>query len=151
MAPFPLNRNPVDYARSGLAPLPASIAAADTPPVYAWVARLPASAVIAELPLGEPLFDIRYEFYSTHHWRPLVNGYSGGAPRDYESLTQALEDVATRPDRAWDALRGSRATHAIVHEAFYTNGGGQQLSEWLRARGAREVAVLGSDRVFALR
>jgi hypothetical protein len=148
--PFPINRNTIDYKQAGLAPLPASISIADVPPVYDWIARLPASAAIAELPLGEPSFDVRYQFYSTRHWRRLVNGYSGGAPRDYESLTEALKDVGSRPDRAWDLLVASRATHAIVHEGSYTNGGGVRLSAWLRARGAREVAVLGSDRVFAL-
>ena len=43
-------------------------------------------------------------FYSTLHWRRLVNGYSGGAPREYELLTESLKDVATRPDRAWQAI-----------------------------------------------
>jgi hypothetical protein len=32
-----------------------------------------------------------------------VNGYSGGAPPDYEILTESLKDAATRPGRAADA------------------------------------------------
>ena len=77
------------------------------------------SAVILELPLGEPAFDIRYMFYSTLHWKPLVNGYSGGEPPDYELLDTSLQDVTTRPDRAWQALLDSRATHVVVHEALF--------------------------------
>ena len=147
--PMPINQNATDYKQAGLAPLPASVA--DTPAVYRFAAQLPAPAVLMELPLGEPAFDIRYMFYSTRHWRRLVNGYSGGAPPDYEMLAESLKDVATRPDRAWQAIAGSTATHAIVHEASYTGGGGRAVSLWLQSRGAREVAAFGSDRVFELR
>jgi len=89
-------------------------------------------------------------FYSTLHWKPLVNGYSGGAPPGYELLDTSLQDVATRPDRAWRALLDSQATHVVVHEAFYAGDGGSRISNWIRGRGGREVAAFGTDRVFAL-
>ncbi len=150
--PIPINQNSTDYRQAGLVALPPSISTgAGVPGVYRFVAQLPASAAIVELPLGEPAFDIRYMFYSTTHWKPLVNGYSGGAPPDYEMLTESLKDVATRPDRAWDALVASRATHAIVHEGFYAGDRGPQLSAWIRTRGGREVASVGTDHVFQLR
>jgi hypothetical protein len=150
--PIPINQNATDYTQAGLAPLPASVAIGSAAPeVYRFVATLPSSTVLMELPLGEPAFDVRYMFYSTLHWKPLVNGYSGGAPQEYEMLTESLKDLATRPDRAWQAIADSTATHAVVHEASYTNGGGSRLSGWLRARGATEVATFGTDRVFALR
>jgi hypothetical protein len=147
--PIPTNQTSADYKQTGLAPLPRSVAiGATVPAVYRYAAQLPASAVLIEFPLGEPAFDIRYMFYSTLHWRRLVNGYSGGAPLEYEVLTESLKDLATRPDRAWQAIAGSTATHAIVHEASYANDGGMRLSAWLRTRGAREVASFGTDHVF---
>lgn len=150
--PMPINQNSTDYKQAGLAPLPASVAiGSEAPEVYRFVATLPSSTVLMELPLGEPAFDVRDMFYSTLHWKRLVNGYSGGAPPQYEMLTESLKDVATRPDRAWQAIADSTATHAIVHEASYTNDGGPRLSAWLRARGGREVAAFGTDHVFALR
>jgi hypothetical protein len=149
--PIPINQSSTDYTQSGLAPLPASVTTAPAPEVYRFVAQLAPSAVVIELPLGEPAFDIRYMFYSTTHWRRLVNGYSGGAPPQYAVLTEAFKDIATRPDRAWQALVDSTATHAIVHESFYANDRGRRLSDWLRARGAREAATFGPDRVFELR
>jgi hypothetical protein len=106
--------------------------------------------VLIELPLGEPAFDIRYMFYSTSHWKRLVNGYSGGAPIEYEFLTESLKDTASRPARAWRALLDSTATHVVVHEAFYKGDRGARLSAWLRAQSAREVAAFDSDRVFAM-
>jgi len=150
--PIPINQNSTEYKQAGLAPLPASVATGTAAPdVYRYLARLPPSAVVVELPLGEPAFDVRYMFYSTTHWKRLVNGYSGGAPVDYEFLTESLKDLRSRPDRAWQALAGSSATHVIVHESSYLEEGGRPLSDWLRTRGAQEVASFGPDRVFALR
>ena len=84
-------------------------------------------------------------FYSTLHWKPLVNGYSGGAPPDYELLDTSLQDVTTRPDRAWQALVDSRATHVIVHEASYVRDAGRRDQRGSAARGGREVARFGGD------
>ena len=149
--PIPINQNDTGYTQAGLAPLPASVAIGPAAPeVYRFAAQLPASAILLELPLGEPAFDVRYMFYSTLHWKRLVNGYSGGAPSEYETLTESLKDRATRPDRAWQAMTHSAATHAIVHESSYANDGGPTLSAWLRARGAREIAAFGTDHVFLI-
>src|SRR3954469_519842 len=98
--PIPINQNSADYRQRGLAPLPDSIAVGSAAPeVYRFAAQLPESAVLLELPVGEPAFDVRYMFYSTLHWRRLVNGYSGGAPPAYALLTEALKDREARPDR----------------------------------------------------
>jgi hypothetical protein len=133
------------------APRPLFVAAGDDPPpVYGFIAQLPPSSVVIELPLGEPAFDVRYMWYSTLHWKRLVNGYSGGAPPHYEFLREALKDVATRPDRAWPAIVESSATHAVVHEGAYADERGRLFGDFLRARGARAVAVFGTDRVFQL-
>jgi hypothetical protein len=149
--PMPINQNSTDYKQPGLTPLPPSVAmGAAAPEVYRFVAQLPAAAVLLELPLGEPAFDVRYMFYSTLHWKRLVNGYSGGFPWSYEMLTESLKDASTRPDRAWQALTASAATHVIVHEGAYINDGGRRLSDFLRARGARDVGAFGSDRAFLL-
>ena len=149
--PIGVNENWVVYKQPGLQPLPATLtlepAAAET---YRFVAALPAQSAIVELPLGEPAFDIRYMLYSTRHWKPLVNGYSGGEPDDYAYLNHSLQDLWTRPERAWNALAASRATHAIVHEQFYTGDRGSLVSAWLRSNGASEVGTFGGNRVFAL-
>jgi hypothetical protein len=149
--PIPINQNSTDYAQSGLAPLPPFVAIADdVPAVYRFIAQLPPSSVVVELPLGEPAFDVRYMFYSTFHWKRLVNGYSSGAPLQYEFLSEAVKDVATRPDRAWQAIADSTATHAVLHEGAYVDERGRRFGDFLQAHGAREVAVFGTDRVLAL-
>jgi hypothetical protein len=147
-APIPINQTSSDYARPGLAPLPPLTRTA--PPVYEFLRTLPADSAIVELPLGEPAFDVRYMFFSTTHWRPLVNGYTGGRPAEYELLDQTLQDLFTQPERAWTVLRAARPTHAVVHEGFYASGRGALVSDWLRSRGAHEIGTFGADRVFAL-
>jgi hypothetical protein len=147
-APIPINQNSADYKRPGLAPLPVLDPAA--PPVYDFIASLPRTASLVELPLGEPAFDVRYMFYSTRHWRHLVNGYTGGQPPGYELLDRSLQDLFTRPARAWAVLASVRATHAIVHEAMYSDGLGPQVSDWLAMNGAKEIAAFGRDRVFEM-
>jgi hypothetical protein len=148
--PLPTNYSSADYLQPGLAPLPATLETEASRTLYAAVAGLPDTAAIVELPLGEPAFDIRYMFYSTRHWKRLVNGYSGGQPVDYGLLDQSLRDVTTRPGQAWQALRNTRATHAIVHEAFYADRRGGQISDWLRRNGAKESGSFGTDRIFEL-
>jgi len=149
--PLPLNGNAFDYKQRDLAPLPGHIETGPAaPPVYQFIAGLPSSAMVIEFPFGEVAFEARYMFYSTIHWRPLVNGYSGGAPTEYGLLTERLKDTFRRPEFAWQALSSSGATHAVVHEAGYTGGRGHQVSDWLRVHGARELAAFGDDHVFEL-
>ena len=73
---------------------------------------LPASAVLLELPLGEPAFDMRYMFYSTRHWQRLVNGYSGGAPLDVRAPDRGAEGRRhpPRPGLAGDRRLDRHAT-----------------------------------------
>ena len=149
--PIPINQNDTAYRQAHLAALPGRVSTADARELYDFVASLPREAAIVELPLGEPAFDVRYMFASTRHWKRLVNGYSGGAPAEYEQLDQNLQDALSRPDRAWASLAATGATYAIVHEAGYTDGRGAAIRDWLRSRGAREVASFGADRVLALR
>ena len=149
--PLPLNGNDTNYKQPDLVALPPFVATGDgVPRVYRMVAQLPPSAVVLELPFGEVAFEARYVFYSASHRRPLVNGYSGGAPAEYGLLAEALKDLHRDPDRAWRALASSEATHVIVHERSYADGRGAEIAEWLRRHGAAELANVDGDRMFAL-
>jgi hypothetical protein len=144
-APIPINQNDTNYQQRHLAALPDRVSADDKRDLYAYVAQLPSTAAIVELPLGEPAFDVRYMIASTRHWKPLVNGYSGGVPAAYGLLTQTLQDFLERGDRAWELLAATGATHAIVHEGSYADGLGDAVTAWLRSHGAREVAAFPAD------
>jgi hypothetical protein len=150
--PLPMNENSTDYKQSGLAPLPGTLAIGSaTPDVYRFVAQLPPSSALIEMPFGEIAFETRYMFYSTTHWRPLVNGYSGGAPDQYGLWAERLKDVLDLPEPAWRAVTESRATHIIVHEDGYAGDRGQQISNWVRAHGGQELGEFGTDHLFRVR
>jgi hypothetical protein len=140
--PLSLNDNSVDYKQADLVPLPPFVTMGDrVPEIYRAVASLPSSSAILELPFGEVAFEVRYEFYSTNHWRRLLNGYSGGSPIEYGLLVETLKDALVRPEPAWESLSHSGATHALVHEASFEGNHGRRLSDWLRSHGASEVAA----------
>jgi hypothetical protein len=122
----------------------------EAPEVYRTLLRQPEDSVLLELPLGQPDYDVRAVYYSTIHWRPLINGYSGFFPPYYGLLTTALSEIPRHPDVSLEAIRSSGATHAIVHEAAYRNGEGEATSEILRSAGAVEVFRDGSDVLLRL-
>jgi hypothetical protein len=88
--------------------------------VYDWLRTQPAG-VLAEVPLPVPpaelgLFSGQFDFLSTFHWRPMINGYSGTYPGHYVRLLAETRDFPS--DTSLAALRGAGVTHLIVHERF---------------------------------
>lgn len=124
---------------------------AGAPTVYREMARQPPDSVLVELPIGQPDYDLRAMYYSTVHWRPVVNGYSGFFPPHYGLLAAALSEMGRHPDVSLQALRDSGATHAIVHEGAYLGAEGTDASALLGGAGAVEVFREGSDVLFLLR
>jgi hypothetical protein len=120
------------------------------PAVYGEMARQPEDSVLVELPLGQVDYDIRAVYYSTVHWRRIVNGYSGFFPPHYGLLRTALSDVPRHPDVSIQALHTSGATHVIVHENAYLEGEGQATSAALLAGGAVELFRQDSDVLLRL-
>ena len=121
-----------------------------TPAIYRAVEGLPAEAVLVEFPFGSSPYELRYMFYSIEHRRRLANGFSGALPASYLARRSALGAVLGEPDRAWGALAGSGATHAVVHEAAWRRGKGKKVTAWLERHGARRLAVAGDDVLLAL-
>jgi hypothetical protein len=109
------------------------------------MARQAEDSVLLELPLGQPDYDLRAMYYSTIHWRPIVNGYSGFFPARYASLTKTLSEIPRHAEESLEAIRASGATHAIVHEGAYFDGEGQTTTALLRRAGAVELFREGSD------
>ena len=130
---------------AGAAPLPAR-----APKIYFEGVRASGDGVLAELPLGATDFDLRAMFYSTAHWRPILNGYSGFYPIHYGPLASALTQIPRHPELSVRALRSAGATHALVHEGAYLGNEGAETSAALRNHGAVELYRDGADVLFAL-
>ena len=122
------------------------------PAVYRFLKSLPApGTVVVEFPLGEWAYEVRYVFYSTAHWHPLLNGYSGHFPLSYHLNATHLRHPLDYPDASWETLMKSGATHAVVHGPYYRDDEGERIGRWLVERGAKLAGEFDGDRVFQLR
>jgi hypothetical protein len=148
-APFVVNgMSPVQ----GLATPPARLELPRrAPSVYRAVGQLPTEAVIVDLPLGQPDYDLRAMYYSIERWRRIVNGYSGFFPPEYGSVKVALSEIPRHPDVSMETLHELGVTHLIVHEAAYLDAEGRDTTGTLRNLGAVEVFRDRSDVLLALR
>ena len=111
------------------------------PPAYEWLRSQP-PGVVAEFPMptmhNAPLHEGQFQFLSTFHWRPLVNGYSGTWST---RQVRFLEAVKGFPDaRAMDALRAAGVSYVLVHERFLQEGKYTRIVEALRRAPGLEQA-----------
>ena len=91
----------------------------ELPRIYKHVDSLPSDAVLIELPIaiGESEqkleADARYMYFSTFHWRRLVNGYSGFIPQAYMELVNVILGAA--PKVAFSALKAFGVQYILAH------------------------------------
>jgi len=115
-------------------PLPLTRAATRPSPLALWLQQQPTS-VLLELPVPRlnqlPGRDPNYQYESTFHWQPLINGYTSYIPPHYERF---LHDMVRFPDeRSAAALRASGADLVLVHTQWFkesTSPG--EVMGWLR-------------------
>jgi hypothetical protein len=121
------------------------------PPVYRWLAGQPKDDVVLEVPLrggAGTFFEPRYVYFSTYHWRPLVNGYSGYVPTSYAEIAWQVRNL---PDRySIDYLGALGVGHLILHTAYMTQA---MAGRWYPdpPAGLEKVAEFGTDIVYAIR
>jgi hypothetical protein len=142
---------PMNLPTALVRPLPARIYPPHSaPPVYRAIASLPERAVVAELPFGEATWELRYVYYSTVHWRRLVNGYSGFFPAGYAWRSARLSRLPERQNESWNALTEAGTTHVVLHRDGFSAEQADQIVEWLESKGAHELGRFGSDVLFEL-
>ena len=141
---------------SGSAPLPLAQVQRSTPSVYTALDTFldpQHRSVVIELPMTSG-FNVVYMFWSTRHWRSLVNGYSGYAPRDFEETTTCM---CTFPDDESIArLQALNVGHVLIHEAYYSE---PERTALLLATARRPDLIpvgryrdwIGTTQVFALK
>ena len=90
------------------------------PEVYKWLANEKDDFAIVELPTGyftptgnNLWYDTKYMYYSTYHWKKLVNGYSGFFPPGYISI---LDHLQTFPSNdSINLLQQLGVKYVIIH------------------------------------
>ncbi len=146
-APMPINYT---WGEGEIQPPPRVEPQSSAPAVYRQLASMSEAKIVTEFPFGDPAWELRYVYYSTVHWKRLVNGYSGAFPQSYRVRVARLQQAAENPDAAWQALRDTGTTHVIVHEAAYPSGGAEFVKQWLIAHGAIEHGRFRTDVLFEL-
>jgi hypothetical protein len=110
-------------------PIPTRVVATTPAPADRWLATLPDDTVILELPVPSVSslwgWETSHELQSTHHWRRLVNGYSGFLPRSYGHTLALME---TFPDAASiTRLRNLSVDYVVVRRRYFSSDGYARL------------------------
>jgi len=147
VVPLPLNGEAVAVGHQN----PPTVVSTAPTALTRAIDALPPRAVLIELPFGDISWEIQYLYSSIFHWRRLVNGYSGDVPARYVRVRDALYLLPEEGgDRAWQTIRQSGATHAIVHELAYGPARTALMRTWLEERGARFLTHAGDGWIYAL-
>jgi hypothetical protein len=138
------------YAAGGLRHPDTVVYAADeAPAVYRHLAEAPrGSVVLLEFPFGDHSWDLRHVYYSTVHWHPLLNGYSGFFPPSFMRRVAVWGRPLATPEAAWRAVVESGATHVVVHGRAYAGSEQPAPDAWLVSHGARPAGTFGVDRLY---
>ncbi len=130
-------------------PIPYS-SAPETPAVYRWLADVPGSTPIVELPLP----DVRrqrnnavYLYWSTSHFKPMANGFAAFVPPVYAELVQSMKGFPD--DQGVEALRRLGFRYVIFHRDRYLRFRAEQLEGRMhRQNGLRRVYRTQNETVY---
>jgi hypothetical protein len=131
----------------------------EPPAVYRWMAAQPGREPIVHLPMLDvyglerrPAFhESIYMVYSTHHWRPLINGYSGIEPLSYVRIRSLMWTFPAEP--FLDLLRQAGTHYVVVHRKGYGPFQWARLERGMKealGRSLVEVVSLDGDTVYEL-
>jgi hypothetical protein len=118
------------------------------PEVYRWIAGRPDIRAILELPVRPNSTECAYMYFSTVHWKPLANGYSGYRPASHRALAERMRFLPD--DAGLDLIQDLWLSHLVVHEDQLRVGPGR-LAAWEARYLGRRVALVhvsGPDRVY---
>jgi len=103
------------YVPVGVAITPAGD---DIPDVYKWLSNESGEFTIVELPTGNMRantldYDTKYMYYSTYHWKKLMNGYSGFFPPKYLEILELLQTFPSH--ESISVLKSLQIKYVIIH------------------------------------
>jgi hypothetical protein len=122
------------------------------PAIYRQLASLPAHAVVS-LPdyIGGPEWfqESDYQYYSTAHWHPIVNGYARTEPPGY---LDRITRIATFPSSdCAEAMRAIGADYLVFHKGRYPGGAAERIERAKSSADFTLVGQSGSDYLYRVR
>ncbi|MHB8896464.1 MAG: hypothetical protein ACYC99_14975, partial [Candidatus Geothermincolia bacterium] len=139
---------------------------AEFPPVYKWLKDQPGESPTVELPLADynprTFKDgLQYEeswlarepmrtYFSTLHWKKLLNGYSGFIPTSYYDAVKATADFPSKGAIAF--LKKEGVKYVIVHGKELDPAVLQRVFDYSTENDdLQPVKVFGDDYVYRIR
>jgi hypothetical protein len=87
-----------------------------------------------------------YQYYSTTHWHPIVNGYSRTEPSGYR---ERMTTIATFPSHeSAVSLRAIGADYLVLHTKRYREGADTKVRAALSSVDFALAATAGPDYLF---
>jgi len=113
------------------------------PPVYAWLRQQPNDLRLIELPMNFPKDQFESLYYSTFHWKQMVNGRSAFIP---SGISQLFDEMRQFPSpRALALLQSLKIDTIVVHTDRLERPFPDALPEKMRL-----IQQFGTDKVFHL-
>src|SRR5215210_4721531 len=118
------------------------------PAVYHWLAGQEDVRALVELPIRPSAKETEAMYYSTLHWKPIANGYSGYLPPLHGEITRRMRCVPDRGGLAF--LRSLGISHLLIHlDAIRSDPERRRLAAFerdLAAGPAQEAELVWSSR-----
>jgi len=140
---------------------------AEFPAVYTWLKDQPGESPTVEIPLANynPKTTFRYglqyeetwasrealrTYFSTLHWKKLLNGYSGFIPSSYYAAVKATADFPSKGAIAY--LKKEGVKYIIVHGKELDPAVLQRVFDYsLKNKDMKPLKVFGDDYVYRIR
>ena len=122
-------------------------------PVYSWVKNQKDANIYLEMPMGwnylKENYDKLYDYNSISHFKKIINGYSGYAPKEYEKLNNELMHFDMGDIRL---IKDYGATDIIFHFDFYPENFKKTTLEKLSTENSVELIYqIDNDYVFQIK
>ncbi|MDD5530061.1 MAG: hypothetical protein PHX21_08540 [bacterium] len=94
------------------------------PQVYKWLAKEEGDFPIIELPM---CYEPQYMYYSTCHWKKLVNGCIGFFPPGYNLTTHLMDKFPS--EKSIRLLKNLKVKYIIIHPRLYEKEDWEKMSK----------------------
>ncbi len=118
------------------------------PPVYGWLAQIPDTEPILELPIVQDVGSTESPrlYYSTQHWKRMINGYGGFYPPTYAHFLFFDREFPSEP---FDWIVGLGVRYVVLHRGEYSPEERRRIDQDLIGfEGLQLVADFDNDRVY---
>ncbi len=126
----------------------------EIPEVYKWLAEQDEDSVIVELPMPGSIESVhnetRYMYWSTFHWKRMVNGYSGFFPHSYWDMNKIMQSFPSAGSLS--LLENLGVDYIIIHTKKFRRGDWERIKKEIsESKKAAREGTFGPNYVYTIR